>query len=185
MKSLIIYSLSLLTIFLSACSTDKIPGVYRIDIQQGNEVSQEMISRLEPGMTKNQVAFVMGSPLLINTFQPNRWDYIYSFQPGNGPRQQQRITLYFDNDERLEYIQGDVRVVERSEMPEFDTAGANVVVPLQEHRTGFFRGLMGIVGLGRDDEQIIDRRDESSTHEIVEDTQLEDRLDQLPDEIQP
>ncbi|WP_235045573.1 outer membrane protein assembly factor BamE [Methylophaga lonarensis] len=135
-------------------------------------------------MTKSQVAFVMGSPLLINTFQPNRWDYLYSFQPGNGPRQQQRITLYFDEEERLEYVQGDVRIVERSEMPEFDTAGVNVVVPLQEHRTGFFRGLMGAVGLGRDDDQIIDRRDDSSTREIVEDAQLEDRVEELPEAVQ-
>ena len=99
MKSSVVYSLSLAVLLsLSACSTDKIPGVYRIDIQQGNDVTQEMINQLEPGMTKNQVAYVMGTPLLIDTFHPNRWDYVYNFQPGGGIRGQEKVTIFFVDD---------------------------------------------------------------------------------------
>lgn len=98
MKKLLIYTFSILILSLSACSTDKIPGVYRIDIQQGNDVTQDMINQLKPEMTKKQVAYVMGTPLLIDTFHPDRWDYVYSFHPGNGSREQRRLTLFFKDD---------------------------------------------------------------------------------------
>lgn len=162
MKSFVVYSLSLAALlFLSACSTDKIPGVYRIDVQQGNNVDQEMLNKLEPGMTKNQVAYVMGTPLLIDTFHPNRWDYLYSFEPGNGDREQRRITLFFDEDETLSHIEGDTRTVAREDLPEAERQDKNVVVPLQEQKTGFFNGLMSFIGLG-DDEAVEIIKDDSS-----------------------
>ena len=73
---------------LAGCS---FPGVYKIDIQQGNVVTQDMIDQLRPGMTQRQVRFIMGNPLVADTFHPNRWDYIYSMQPGGGERQQERV----------------------------------------------------------------------------------------------
>lgn len=166
MKSSFVYSLSLAAVIcLSACSTDKIPGVYRIDIQQGNNVDQEMINKLEPGMNKNQVAYVMGTPLLIDTFHPNRWDYLYSFQPGGEDREQRRITLYFNDDETLSHIEGDTRIVAREDLPQTERQEKNVVVPLREQKTGFFNGLMRFIGLGDEDEvEIID------TDETAEDT---------------
>lgn len=162
MKSFVVYSLSLAALlFLSACSTDKIPGVYRIDVQQGNNVDQEMLNKLEPGMTKNQVAYVMGTPLLIDTFHPNRWDYLYSYEPGNGDREQRRITLFFDEGETLSHIEGDTRTVAREDLPEAERQDKNVVVPLQEQKTGFFNGLMSFIGLG-DDEAVEIIKDDSS-----------------------
>lgn len=163
MKSSVVYSLSLAAMMcLSACSTDKIPGVYRIDVQQGNNVDQEMINKLEPGMTKNQVAYVMGTPLLIDTFHPNRWDYLYSFQPGGEAREQRRITLYFNDDETLSHIEGDTRIVAREDLPQTERQDKNVVVPLSEQKTGFFNGLMNFIGLGGDDEVEIIDEDESA-----------------------
>lgn len=64
---------------LAGCS---FPGVYKIDIQQGNVVTQDMIDQLRPGMTRRQVRFIMGNPLIQDTFNTNRWDYLYSLQPG-------------------------------------------------------------------------------------------------------
>lgn len=155
MKSSVVYSLSLAVILsLSACSTDKIPGVYRIDIQQGNDVTQEMINQLEPGMTKNQVAYVMGTPLLIDTFHPNRWDYVYSYQPGGEDREQRRITLYFDESEKLARIDGDTRTVARADLPQVERQDKNVIVPLTEKKTGLYSKLKSLVGLGDDDEDI-------------------------------
>lgn len=175
MKSLSIYSLSLMILVLSACSKDKIPGVYRIDIQQGNEVTQEMIAKLEPGMSKSQVNYVMGTPLLIDTFHPNRWDYIYSFQPGNGERQQRRITLFFDDEEKLDYIEGDTRVVEKIELAEEERTETNVVVPLSEHETSFFGGLLNMIGIGEEEVEIIEDDEETI------DPELEKQAESLPD----
>jgi len=164
MKSSVVYSLALAVLLsLSACSTDKIPGVYRIDIQQGNDVTQEMINQLEPGMTKNQVAYVMGTPLLIDTFHPNRWDYIYSYQPGGDDREQRRITLLFDDEEKLSHLEGNTRAVaSRADLPEQERQDKNIVVPLTERKTGFFNGFMNFIGLSGDEEVEIIEEDENA-----------------------
>jgi outer membrane protein assembly factor BamE len=151
MKKLLIYTFSILILSLSGCSTDKIPGVYRIDIQQGNDVTQDMINQLKPEMTKKQVAYVMGTPLLIDTFHPDRWDYIYSFQPGNGNREQRRLTLFFVDD-KLEHIEGDTRTVAREDLPKTERVDSNIEVPLTERKTGLFQSLLNTIGLGNDDE---------------------------------
>src|ERR1700712_34635 len=89
---------------LAGCS---FPGVYKIDIQQGNVVTQDMIDQLRPGMTRRQVRFIMGNPLLVDTFHPNRWDYLYSLQPGGGERQQERISIFFNGTDQLAGLSGD------------------------------------------------------------------------------
>ena len=85
-----------------------LPFVHRIDVQQGNVVTQEMIAQLAVGMDKKKVNFVMGSPIILDTFHSDRWDYLYSFQPGHGHAERRRITLYFA-DEKLARIEGDVK----------------------------------------------------------------------------
>jgi len=77
------------------------PGVYKIDVQQGNVVTQEMVDQLRPGMTTRQVRFIMGTPLIQDTFEPDRWDYLYSMQAGHNPREQERISLIFENDQLI------------------------------------------------------------------------------------
>jgi outer membrane protein assembly factor BamE len=89
---------------LAGCS---LPGVYKIDIQQGNVVTQDMIDQLRPGMTRRQVRFIMGNPLISDTFHANRWDYLYSIQPGGGARQQERVSLMFDANDQLVGLNGD------------------------------------------------------------------------------
>ena len=84
------------------------PGAYKIDIQQGNVITQDMVNQLRPGMTREQVKYVMGAPLLPDTYNSERWDYIYSFQPGGKARTQQTLTLFFKGD-RLTSFEGDVR----------------------------------------------------------------------------
>jgi outer membrane protein assembly factor BamE len=89
---------------LAGCS---FPGVYKIDIQQGNVVTQDMIDQLRPGMTRRQVRFIMGNPLLTDTFHANRWDYLYSIQPGGGQRLQERVSINFNADDQLVGLSGD------------------------------------------------------------------------------
>ena len=89
---------------LAGCS---FPGVHKIDIQQGNVVTQDMVDQLRPGMNTRQVRFIMGTPLIADTFHSNRWDYLYSIQVAGGTRKQERISLIFDENNELQSLGGD------------------------------------------------------------------------------
>lgn len=93
--------ISLLT--LSGC----FPSVYKIDIQQGNIITQDMVNQLRPGMTRAQVNYLMGTPLILDPFHANRWDYVYSIQPGGGTMHQENISLFFSPDNQLVGLSGD------------------------------------------------------------------------------
>jgi outer membrane protein assembly factor BamE len=92
-------------LFLSSCSYFY---PHRIDIQQGNILEQESINKLEPGMRKDQVQFIMGTPMLTDMFHVNRWDYIYTMAYGHEKRQEARISLFFEDDELINIV-GDMR----------------------------------------------------------------------------
>lgn len=95
---------------ISGCSFDSVVGLvnpYRIDIRQGNDVDQEMVAQLRRGMSRDQVRYVLGSPLVVNMFRSDRWDYVYRFRPGSGEAQQRVISLFFAGDV-LDRIEGDV-----------------------------------------------------------------------------
>ncbi|NKB35237.1 MAG: outer membrane protein assembly factor BamE [Pseudomonadales bacterium] len=79
------------------------PGVYKISIPQGNIITQDMVDQLRPGMSKRQVTFVMGTPLVRDPYHQDRWDYIYSFQPGGGQRGQERISVFFVDDQLVNF----------------------------------------------------------------------------------
>ncbi|NWB28480.1 outer membrane protein assembly factor BamE [Pseudomonas gingeri] len=114
---------------LAGCS---FPGVYKIDIQQGNVVTQDMIDQLRPGMTRKQVRFIMGNPLLTDTFHANRWDYLYSLQPGGGERQQERVSLIFNDNDQLASLAGDFMPgVSRDEAILGKDSGTSVEAPTQ------------------------------------------------------
>jgi outer membrane protein assembly factor BamE len=88
---------------LTGCLTVYVPNV-----QQGNALNQEMLDKVKPGMTKAQVRFALGTPLLSDTFHPERWDYYYSFRKGSSTEVERRlITVIFDQDV-LARIEGDV-----------------------------------------------------------------------------
>jgi outer membrane protein assembly factor BamE len=95
------------------CACSSLPSVtsaitpYRMDIRQGNMVTQEMVAQLKPGMTKEQVRFALGTPLVADVFHADRWDYVYRFKPGRGETQQRRITVVFE-DGKLARVSGDV-----------------------------------------------------------------------------
>ncbi|MCY4286385.1 MAG: outer membrane protein assembly factor BamE [Thiotrichales bacterium] len=84
-----------------------IPGVYRIDIQQGNVVEQQMLDRLEIGMERGKVRFIMGTPLLVDPFNQDRWDYVYRIRRGSGEEIGQRVSLHFADD-RLARVDGNL-----------------------------------------------------------------------------
>lgn len=93
--------LTLLLLMLTACSY---MHPYRLDVQQGNVISQDMLNELTPGMTKNQVADILGAPALHTPFKENRWQYVYSFQPGGKKLNIKRLTVEFEQDKLVKIV---------------------------------------------------------------------------------
>ena len=94
---------------LGGCAAPRIPGItpYKMEIQQGNFVSQEMVSQLKPGMSKEQVRFVLGTPLITDIFHADRWDYVYWREDTGGKREQRKLAVFF-GDGKLVRLDGDV-----------------------------------------------------------------------------
>ena len=112
MKNLMISALSIT--LLGGCGLSnlkfpdvKIPRVYKIPVQQGNVITQEMVNRLKPGMTRNQVSFVMGDTVLQDPFERNRWVYLYTLEVPDFFNQQLKMVLDFEDD-LLTTISGDL-----------------------------------------------------------------------------
>lgn len=82
-------------------------GPYRVDVQQGNALDLESVARLKPGLSRSQVRFLLGTPLVVDPFRNDRWDYVYVFYAAGELIEQKRITLFFDGD-TLTRIEGDV-----------------------------------------------------------------------------
>ena len=90
-------------------SVPTLPGLgpYKIDIQQGNVITQEMLDKLQPGMTRSQVRFVLGTPLLIDPFRTDRWDYFYSMKKRGALLEQRQLKVFFQDDKMVRY-EGDI-----------------------------------------------------------------------------
>ncbi|WP_020405528.1 outer membrane protein assembly factor BamE [Hahella ganghwensis] len=95
MQNLKLLFLSFTLVALAGCS---FPGVYKIDVQQGNIIEQETIDQLSVGLNRNQVHFIMGAPILESTFDPSYETYLYTIQLEGGDIHRQNITLYYEND---------------------------------------------------------------------------------------
>lgn len=80
---------------------------FKMDIQQGNVITSDMLLKLRPGMSKSQVQFIMGTPLLVDSFHTNRWDYFYQFRKQGKIINQHRVILDFEGDS-LARVRGDV-----------------------------------------------------------------------------
>lgn len=142
--------------FLGGCSNismpeisvpDSIPDlVYKVDIQQGNIITQDMVNKLEPGMSKRQVQFVMGSAMISDTFHAKRWDYLYRFhKSGHAPTETKRISLYFENDQ-LTRVEGDIRPEPVKEGTVAKKAQV-IEVPVQDRDAGFFDQTLTVLHL--------------------------------------
>ena len=157
MRKLLILITIIASLFLAACANDpvvnRLPFVYRIDIQQGNVITQEMVNQIRTGMTKRQVQFVLGAPMVIDPFHAERWDYVYLYNPGSDGESdpmEQRLTLTFEND-RVTTITGTLLPD-----PQPDAIPPNrqvtVVVPRQEPESvGVLTRLWRWMGFGGDD----------------------------------
>ncbi len=111
----LLFSFSLLaSLTLASCSTvlNNLPGVYTLEIQQGNIVDQNMINQLRPNMDKRQVLYIMGSPMLLDYFHKNRWDYVYSVKASGEDMVEKKVFLVFkevDGTDKLAGLYGDFK----------------------------------------------------------------------------
>lgn len=135
-------------LLLAACSVTEKLTPYKIDIQQGNVVTQEMVAKLKPGMTKAQVRFVLGTPLIADAFHANRWDYVYRYQKAGKLTEERKLALFFDK-ELLQRVAGDVVAASPAKEEEKaqavgDPAKASGQPGAEEK--GFFGGMMEKIG---------------------------------------
>jgi len=81
---------------------------FRLDVQQGNVIDTTQVARVQPGMTPQQVRFLLGSPQIEGAFRAeDRWDYVYYRRPGIGPTERSRVTVHFA-DGVVSYVESDV-----------------------------------------------------------------------------
>lgn len=147
-KILIYVTLLSTTFLVGGCGITGWPPVHKIEIDQGNVISQSSVNQLRPGMTKSQVRYVMGSPMLVDPFHEDRWDYIFWLKPGYGDPEEKRMTLHFQYDQ-LARIEGDFQPEPEGE---FGPAQPDktLVVPIEREGKGVFRQVLETFGLGRD-----------------------------------
>ncbi|QEL64558.1 putative outer membrane lipoprotein [Oryzomicrobium terrae] len=148
---------------LAACSPPKLITEYRIDVQQGNALTQDQVAQLRPGLSKDQVRYILGTALLADAFHADRWDYVYRLQKGSTREiESRRLTIFFQ-DGKLTRVAGDVvpakdgqavgdagvdapeektRVIDLGSLP----ADGKPLPPVENER-GFFGRMLEKVGL--------------------------------------
>jgi len=129
------YIFILLASLCVSCGT-ALPSIkpYKLDVQQGNVVTSKMLLQLRPGMTKSQVRFIMGTPLIQDSFHGNRWDYVYQMREGGKLKEQRQVVLNFEN-ELLKSVRGDVIPAgsDQSKANEVEApTGTRVITPVKK-----------------------------------------------------
>ncbi len=124
---------------------EELPFVYKLTVQQGNVVTQEMVDQLQPGMSKRQVRFVLGTPQITDVFHEDRWDYVELQTRGRETLEKRTLTLHFEQD-RLTRIEGDLKPEPSSGEPKY--RGEEVVeVPDYKSDEGVMSKALRKVGL--------------------------------------
>lgn len=166
MRRLVILSLTLILVAALAstgCARDKkldappsgamlsnLPFVYKMTVQQGNIITERMINQIQLGMNREQVRFVLGTPLLTDLFHTDRWDYLYTIRRGHAPMESKRLTLWFEDDQ-LVSIDGFARPDPSPDPSEalaaFEEETLIVEVPDWQDDRGLFSRALNAVGV--------------------------------------
>jgi outer membrane protein assembly factor BamE len=124
---------------------EDLPFVYKMTVQQGNILTEEMVDGLQLGMDRRQVQYLLGTPPLTNFFHADRWDYLYTIRRGHQDMEVKKLTLFFEED-ALVRMDGNVR-------PDPSRAAARepteivVEVPDYQGRKGLVRRSLEVIGL--------------------------------------
>jgi outer membrane protein assembly factor BamE len=172
MRKLLIFTCAATSIILSACSTidegltaigdlgdaitpGKLAGsslIYSPTIIQGNIVTQEQLDKLQPGMSKQQVRFILGTPTLQDTFHANRWDYNYTEGIGSVPNKISLLSVHFDND-KLIRIASDNYLHTGSEQKTTEKPAVVKVPDWEPEEKSFWDKTKQSIGLGNDEQE--------------------------------
>lgn len=149
---------------LSGCSTisewtlglpeyaSELPLMYRPTVQQGNVITQEMVNKLKPGMSKRQVTYILGTPALVDSFHLDRWDYVYTLKENTEEMVQKNVSLHFADDQ-LTRISGDYRPEPVDEMAVADKKETVVDVPDYEpEKKGIVTRTLEAVGINPEEQ---------------------------------
>lgn len=117
LRSLIAVSLAALMAACSSTSVTRIVTPFRIDVRQGNYVSPELLAQLKPGMTREQVRMLMGSPMLVDIFHADRWDYVYRNTVGYAEPETWRATLFFEGERYVRTETAGIKVASSTDVP--------------------------------------------------------------------
>jgi outer membrane protein assembly factor BamE len=111
-------SLVFLVFVSGACSWVPRPiSEYKIDIQQGNVLMQDMMAQIKPGSSRDQVRFILGTPVLMDMFHARRWDYVYRLQKGStGEVEMRQFSTFFDGNDKLVRVDGDVSALQAADL---------------------------------------------------------------------
>ena len=96
----------ILTIASFGCSVNDLPFVYKVEVQQGNLLTEDDLDKVEIGMSKRQITYLIGSPNVIDPFHQDRWEYIFTLKPGRGDYKENKVTFVFDKEDKLTKIIG-------------------------------------------------------------------------------
>jgi outer membrane protein assembly factor BamE len=150
MKKLLIITACIASASTTACSRFHL--VHKIDVQQGNVITQDEVNQLEPGMNRKQVQFIMGSPMIADVFHQDRWDYVYLMEPGYGEVVEERVSLYFEQD-TLSRVTGTLHPEEPGSTDTSRPKQVTVVVPPEERvEPGIFNKLWHWITFRKPDE---------------------------------
>jgi len=116
-------------------------GVYKLDINQGNYITQDQVERLREGQTKQQVRAILGTPLVSSAFRENRWDYVYEFKRQGVTTEHRTFTVLFDGDKLVRW-QGDEMPASAMELNR--SAAEKAMKTESNEESGFMRWLRGL-----------------------------------------
>ena len=195
MQKLFLPCLFVTSLFITGCSTfeefgeaipdalGNTPLMYKPEIQQGNVVTQEMVDKLLPGMSRRQVAYILGTPLLVDAFHQDRWDYIYTKEIGGGSDNRERIALYFEDD-LLVRVEGDFRP-ETKEDPLADGEETVFSVPdYTKKKKGFFTRSLEYMGIDTDEKESKPSAAGMGKDDELPDMDKDDKLPETAEEAQ-
>jgi outer membrane protein assembly factor BamE len=130
----------------SGSMLSNLPFVYKMTVQQGNIVTERMVNQIQLGMNREQVRFVLGTPLLTDLFHTDRWDYLYTIRRGHAPMETKRLTLWFEDDQ-LVSIDGFARPDPGEALTAFEDETVIVEVPDWQDDRGLFNRALNAVGV--------------------------------------
>jgi len=147
MKNITLCILCTFVLIVTACS--KMIPHYKPDIEQGNVLTKEVVNRIRPGMHRRQVKYILGTPVIADSFHKNRWDYVYTFKKGGKKKIETKTLSLFFRNHKVVRIEGSIKP-EFSDTPIKSQASRVVTVDSKKKKKGIFKKALNKVGIGKD-----------------------------------